>query len=66
MRFDSIALRDARMAKHLSQQDLAVMANVGPGTISRLELGEHENPQVGTVMRLAQTLSVAPSTLIRD
>ena len=66
MRFDSTALRTARTAKHLSQNDLAVMANVGPGTISKLEHGEHENPHVGTVMRLAQTLDVEPSTLIHE
>lgn len=66
MNFDAEALRAARQAKHLSQQDLAVMANVGPGTISKLERGEHENPQTGTILRLAQSLDVEPSTLIHE
>ena len=66
MSFDNEAIRAARQAKHLSQQDLAVKANVGPGTIERLERGQHEDPQLGTILRLARALDVEPSTLVRE
>lgn len=63
----SVAVRDARRAKGLSQGDLADAVGVHKGTISNLERGTVE-PEPATVRRIEETLGVdlSPERLYRE
>jgi transcriptional regulator with XRE-family HTH domain len=50
-------LRDLRLARALSQRDLAEQAGVAPKTVVDLELGRKE-PQLKTIRKLAAALGV--------
>jgi transcriptional regulator with XRE-family HTH domain len=56
-------LREIRLRKALSQQDLAGLAGLTPATVSRLEAGL-ENPYPSTVRKLAKALGVDPEQLM--
>jgi len=56
------ALRELRLARGLSQEELAQRASLHPTWISHLESGR-ENPAWGTVRRLANALDVPLGTL---
>ena len=58
-------LRDARVRRALTQQELADKAGVGANTVARLERNETE-PHMSTLRKLAHALGVDPSTLIPD
>jgi serine-type D-Ala-D-Ala carboxypeptidase/endopeptidase len=58
-------LRDARVRRALTQQELADKAGVGANTVARLERNETE-PHMSTLRKLAHALAVDPSTLIPD
>ena len=58
-------LRDARVRRALTQQELAEKAGVGANTVARLERNETE-PHMSTLQKLAHALGVDPSTLIPD
>jgi transcriptional regulator with XRE-family HTH domain len=45
-----------RKALCLTQEDLERLSGVPQGTISRLEMGKHDDLQVSTLLRLAHTL----------
>ena len=66
MRFDSAALRAARVDHDLSQRQLADEAGVSVATISRLEGGSARHPRAGIILRLARTLDLRVTTLIHD
>lgn len=53
-------LRDLRLARALSQRDLAARAGVAPKTVVDLELGRQE-PRLRTIRRLAGALGVEPA-----
>jgi transcriptional regulator with XRE-family HTH domain len=55
-------LRDARIAKGLSQSDLARMADIAPGQVNRYEAGKNQ-PRMHVVARLAGSLGVHPEWL---
>lgn len=53
-------LRDLRLARALSQRDLAARAGVAPKTVVDLEMGRQE-PRLRTIRRLAAALGVEPA-----
>lgn len=58
-----MSLRDARLRKRLTQDELAVIAGLDQATISRLETDPDANPTAKTIRRLADALGIAPSSL---
>jgi DNA-binding XRE family transcriptional regulator len=56
-------LRAARVRKALSQEELASRSGVQQGEISRIERGKRD-PQVSTLIRLAQALEMPPGRLL--
>ncbi len=58
-------LRDLRVRRALTQEELADKADVGTNTVARLERNETE-PHMSTLRKLARALSVDPSELIGD
>lgn len=53
-------LRDLRLARALSQRDLAARAGVAPKTVVDLEMKRQE-PRLRTIRRLAAALGVEPA-----
>ena len=58
-------LRSLRLARFMTQDQLAQSSGVGRVTIARLERG-HSTPHMRTVRALAAALDVAPSELVPD
>jgi transcriptional regulator with XRE-family HTH domain len=59
------ALRRARLAAGLTQEQVGDLCNMDLTAISRLERGQR-NPRLDTIVRLAHALKVPPSTLLED
>jgi transcriptional regulator with XRE-family HTH domain len=59
------AVRTAREAKGLSQEQLADLANVHRTYLSGIETGSR-NPTLEVVDRLARALDVSPAALLED
>jgi len=53
-----------REAKGLTQRDLAKKAEVTPGYIAQLELGQKKNPSLPVLRRLARALGVEVGELL--
>jgi transcriptional regulator with XRE-family HTH domain len=62
---DGMQLRRLRRARALSQRDLARIMGIAQDTISQLETEKRE-AQPRTIRRLAEALSVEPSTLMKE
>ncbi len=58
-------LRDLRVRRALTQEELAQKADVGTNTVARLERNETE-PHMSTLRKLAQALDVDPSELVGE
>jgi transcriptional regulator with XRE-family HTH domain len=58
-------LRAARLQADLSQEQLANRCDLHPTEISRLERAKRE-PRLGTIVRVARALGIAPGSLLRD
>ena len=58
-------LRDLRVRRALTQEELAEKADVGTNTVARLERNESE-PHMSTLRKLARALGVDPAVLIGD
>ena len=58
-------LRDLRVRRALTQEELAEKADVGTNTVARLERNESE-PHMSTLRKLARALGVDPAELIGD
>ena len=58
-------LRDLRVLRALTQEELAEKADVGTNTVARLERDESE-PHMSTLRKLARALEVDPAELIGD
>lgn len=58
-----IQLREWRLAKVMTQEELAQTSGVTEATISRIETGQHE-ARISTVKKLAQALDIEPQQLI--
>ena len=57
-------LRDLRVRRALTQEELAGKANVGANTVARLERNETE-PHMSTLRKLATALDVDPAELVK-
>lgn len=55
-------LRQARLAKDLTQERLEDLSGVTLSQINRIELGK-VNPTINTIFRLARTLEIEPREL---
>ncbi len=60
----SVAIRQAREQKGLSQAELAKRAKVAQGYISDLEAGGKKNPGIDVLKRLAKALGVPVAKLL--
>ena len=69
MRVDQIStvfgqvLREQRLSRELSQEELALAADVDRTFVSQMERGIRQ-PTITTLMKLAGALGIQPSTLI--
>ena len=54
-----IRLRDWRLAKFMTQEDLSNASGLTEASISRIESGQH-SPRISTVKRLAAGLGITP------
>ena len=58
-----LILREIRVSRSLSQEELAHQCNLDRTFISLLERGKRQ-PTLTTILKLARTLGVAASTLV--
>ncbi len=58
-----IRLREVRLAKLLTQEEVAQRAGLSEATVNRIETGSHE-ARISTVRKLAAALEVDPTVLI--
>lgn len=58
-----LALREARLAAGLSQEELSFRAGVHTNYVSLLERGK-QSPTLGVIVRLASSLALAPEALV--
>lgn len=58
-----LTLRTARLAKNISQAQLAELAGVDQTTVSAIEVGRNQNPSWETAVRLARALDLRPEEL---
>ena len=69
MRVDQIStvfgqvLREQRISRELSQEELALAADVDRTFVSQMERGIRQ-PTITTLMKLASALGIQPSTLV--
>lgn len=59
-------IRDARVDRGLSQQDLADMVGVKQATISRIESGTISQPRFTDIVKIADALGCRMEYLVRD
>jgi transcriptional regulator with XRE-family HTH domain len=57
-------LRQVRLAKLLTRQELAELAGLDESHLGALERGEVESSRVRTVRQLAKTLEVSPDEIL--
>ena len=59
------AIRKTRLSKNLTRARLALLANVDPSTVGRIECG-NINVRVRTLARLAKALNVSIAKLLDE
>jgi transcriptional regulator with XRE-family HTH domain len=59
MEVDGVKLRDVRLDRGISQQELHEMTGVSRDTISKMETGNRPNPHPRTLRKLAGALRVS-------
>jgi transcriptional regulator with XRE-family HTH domain len=57
-------LKRMRIAKGVTQRDLAKRARVTQGYVAQLEMGIRKNPSIETLKRLAKALGVPVTALL--
>jgi transcriptional regulator with XRE-family HTH domain len=57
-------LKDLRVERALTQQELADAAGIGKNTVNRIERNETE-PHMSTLRKLASALDVKPAVLVK-
>ena len=57
-------LRKLREAKGLSQEKLAILADVANNIIIKIEAGKNQNPTLDTLKKIAKALEVSVDDLI--
>ena len=66
-KIDSEKLREARLARHMTQRELSIAANVSHETINRLERSKRSlNVYSLTLRKIADARGVEPSELVAD
>lgn len=58
-----VKLREWRLAKFLTQEELAAKSGITEVSISRIETGIRA-PRISTVRRLAEALEISPQQLV--
>jgi transcriptional regulator with XRE-family HTH domain len=58
MEVDGMKLREIRLDRGLSQEELHELTGVSRDTISKMETGERPNPHPRTLRKLAEALGV--------
>lgn len=66
MKFNPQALKTARDAKGLTQEQLAVAAGATFGTISKLERDVAGEPRLSTLTKIADVLEIPVSQLLTE
>lgn len=61
---DGAKLRSLRLAKGLSQEELAADSDIKQSTISKIENGSAVNPRYETAVKLARALGARPQDLL--
>ena len=61
-----MSLRAARVRAGLTQVQLAKLADIGQGMVSKLESGHVSHPRFSTVVNLARILQIDPALLRFD
>lgn len=61
-----IPLRDMRLKRKITQQELAVRSGIPQGVISDIESGATRNPRFDTVVKLANALGMSISDFVRS
>ena len=59
MEADGVKLREIRLDRGYSQEELHKLTGISRDTISRLETGERPNPHPRTLRKLAEALGVS-------
>ncbi len=59
-------IRDLREAAGLSQQDVAMRADLSMSLVAKLEQGKKADPRASTLLALAKALAVPPGKLLDD
>jgi len=59
-------LRDLREAAGLSQQDVAMRADLSLSLVAKLEQGKKADPRASTLIALAAALGIKPGTILDD
>lgn len=58
-------IRDLRLKKHMTQHELALLANVDASVILRIERGD-TIPNLSTILRLAKGLNCEPFIVFQE
>ena len=61
----AINLKKLRVAKKLSQEKLARLADVANNTIVKIEAGKNKNPTLETLTKIAKVLNIGVDDLIK-
>jgi transcriptional regulator with XRE-family HTH domain len=59
-----LAIAKRRLRLRLTQNELSTLAGVGRGYLSDVETGRRDNITVLTLLRLSESLQIAPTKLI--
>lgn len=59
-------IRELRIKKSLSQENLARLANVALNTVVKIESGESKHPTIQTMAGIAKALDVSLDDLARE
>ncbi len=62
----SLRLKQLREASGLSQQEVAVKADLSLSLVAKLEQGKKADPRASTLLALAGALGVRPGQLLED
>jgi transcriptional regulator with XRE-family HTH domain len=62
----SLRLKHLREASGLSQQEVAVKADLSLSLVAKLEQGKKADPRASTLLALAEALGVRPGRLLED
>jgi transcriptional regulator with XRE-family HTH domain len=62
----SLRLKSLREAAGLSQQEVAMRADLSLSLVAKLEQGKKADPRASTLLALAEALAVRPGALLED